>query len=60
MVDDKLRILTAVKRVWGDTVVTVFPRQGQFARDPAVLAANPPADISVAAIGDLVTQELPG
>ncbi|MBE7219534.1 MAG: HAD family hydrolase [Caulobacteraceae bacterium] len=59
MVDDKLRILTAVKNAWGDRVVTVFPRQGQFARDPAVLAANPPADISLAAIGDLATQALP-
>jgi hypothetical protein len=45
LIDDKLRILTAVKRVWGDRVTTVFPRQGKFAHDPAVIAANPPADI---------------
>lgn len=58
LVDDKLRILTAIKKAWGDKVLTVFPRQGQFARDAAVLAANPPADISVAAIGELVTHPL--
>jgi len=59
VVDDKLRILTAVKRAWGDRVTTVFPRQGQFAHDPAVLAANPPADVSVARIGDILDYDLP-
>ena len=54
LIDDKLRILTAVKAVWGARVRTVFPRQGQFGRDPAVLAANPPADVSVAAIAELL------
>jgi len=58
LVDDKLRILTAVKRAWGDRVTTVFPRQGQFAHDPTVLAANPPADVSVARIGDVLDYDL--
>ena len=53
MVDDKLRILSAVKRYWGDRVTTVFPRQGHFALDPGVVAANPPADLSIGGIGDL-------
>src|SRR5262249_30576888 len=39
LVDDKLRILTAVKKIWGDRVTTVFPRQGQYASDPNVIAA---------------------
>jgi FMN phosphatase YigB (HAD superfamily) len=54
LVDDKLRILTAAKRAWGDRVTTVFPRQGQYAVDPAVLADFPPADVSVERIADLL------
>ncbi len=54
LVDDKLRILTAVKEAWGDRVTTVFPRQGHYAFDPEVLAAYPPADFAVDAIGDLI------
>jgi FMN phosphatase YigB (HAD superfamily) len=53
MVDDKLRILTAIKHYWGDRVTTVFPRQGHFALDAAVVAANPPADLSIGGIGEL-------
>ena len=53
MVDDKLRLLTAIKQVWGARVTTVFVRQGHYAVDPAVLAAFPPADVSVDRIGDL-------
>jgi FMN phosphatase YigB (HAD superfamily) len=54
VVDDKLRILAAIKRVWGDRVTTIFPRQGHYAYDPAILAAEPPADISIDRIGDLL------
>ena len=53
-IDDKLRLLTAFKQAWGDRVTTVFPRQGQFAFDAAVLASNPPADVTVERIGDLL------
>ena len=60
MVDDKLRILTAVKQPGGQRVTTVFPRQGKFAHDPAALAANPPADVTVERIGDLLQCDLPG
>jgi len=59
MVDDKLRILTAIKKYWGDRVSTVFPRQGQFAEDPKVLASYPPADVTVERIGDLLKYDLP-
>ncbi len=59
LVDDKLRILTAVKKVWGQRVTTVFPRQGHYALDPEALAKYPPADITVERIGDLIRYELP-
>jgi FMN phosphatase YigB (HAD superfamily) len=54
LVDDKLRILSAVKKLWGPRVTTVFPRQGHYAHDPKVLAAYPPADVTVERIGDLL------
>ena len=38
MVDDKVRILTAIKKHWGTRVTTVFPRQGHYARDAATVA----------------------
>jgi hypothetical protein len=57
-VDDKLRILPAVKRVWGSRVTTVFPRQGHYAHDPDTLATNPAADLTVERIGDLVDYDL--
>jgi FMN phosphatase YigB (HAD superfamily) len=54
MVDDKLRILTAMKREWGDALTTIFPRQGHYARDPKEIAAYPAADVTVEGIGDLL------
>jgi hypothetical protein len=54
LVDDKLRILDSIKNIWGDRVVTVFPRQGHYAHDPKILATYPPADITVERIGDLL------
>jgi FMN phosphatase YigB (HAD superfamily) len=60
LVDDKVRILAAVKQIWNDRVTTVFPRQGHYATDPAVLASYPPADLTVAAIADLLDIALPG
>jgi len=59
LVDDKLRILTAVKQGWGDRVTTIFPRQGHYAHDPKALATYPAADVSVERIGDLLTYDLP-
>jgi hypothetical protein len=54
LIDDKLRILTEVKKVWGERVTTVFPKQGHYAHDPQALATYPPADVSVERIGDLL------
>jgi FMN phosphatase YigB (HAD superfamily) len=51
-VDDKLRLLTAVKQSWGGRVTTIFTRQGHYAHDPSV-KAYPPADLTIARIGDL-------
>jgi FMN phosphatase YigB (HAD superfamily) len=53
MVDDKLRILTAMKRSWGPRLTTVFVRQGHYARDPAEIAKYPAADFSIETIGEL-------
>jgi len=58
LVDDKLRVLTAVKRVWGARVTTVFPRQGHYAHDPEALATYPAADLAVEGIGDLLDHDL--
>jgi FMN phosphatase YigB (HAD superfamily) len=58
MVDDKLRILAAMKKEWGERVTTVFPRQGKFAHDPKVLAAYQSPDVTVEHIGDLLSCEL--
>ena len=59
LVDDKPRILTAVKRVWRDRVTTVFVRQGSYAHDPQAISTLPPADVAIERIGDLLTFDLP-
>jgi len=58
LVDDKLRILAAVKKIWGSRVTTVFVRQGHYARDSKILASFPPADIKIGRIGDLLQYQL--
>ncbi len=54
MVDDKLRILAAMKERMGDRLTTVFVRQGHYALDPAVLSAYAPADVNAGSIGELL------
>lgn len=54
MVDDKLRILSAMKEVMQDRLTTVFPRQGHYALDPAATATYPAADLNIERIGDLL------
>jgi FMN phosphatase YigB (HAD superfamily) len=58
MVDDKLHILTAIKKAWGAKVTTVFPRQGHYAKDPKILSTNPPADVTIERIGELLDCDL--
>jgi len=59
LVDDKLRILTAVKEVWGSLLTTVFPRQGHYAHDTKALAMYPPADVTIEHIADLLRCDIP-
>jgi len=58
LVDDKLRILAAVKDAWGERVTTVFPRQGHYANDPEHVERYPPADVTVERIGDLLERQV--
>lgn len=58
LVDDKLRILHAVKEIWRERVTTVLPRQGQYAHDAKVISALPPADLTIERIGDLLDYDL--
>jgi FMN phosphatase YigB (HAD superfamily) len=60
LIDDKPRILAAVKAVWGDRVTTVLPRQGQFALDQKVLQGLPSPDLTIERIGDLLDSDLSG
>jgi hypothetical protein len=53
MIDDKLRILNAMKKSWGPRLTSVFPRQGHYAFDPAEISKYPPADMTVERIADL-------
>jgi len=57
LIDDKLRILDAVKKIWGAQVTTVFPRQGHYATDPETLAKYPHGEIQIENIGDLVNYD---
>ena len=54
LVDDKLRILAAIKEVWGAKVTTVFPRQGHYAFDEKEISKYSAADITIERIGDLM------
>ena len=57
MIDDKLRILAAMKKIWGKRLTTVFPRQGHYALDPKNCATYPAADITVEHLGDLINHD---
>ena len=58
IIDDKMRILAAVKKFWEARVTTVFVRQGHYATDPKILASYPAADVSIERIGDLLRHNL--
>jgi FMN phosphatase YigB (HAD superfamily) len=59
LVDDKLRILSAMKRLLGNRLTTVFVRQGHYALDPHELSAHPAADLSLDRIGELRHVQFP-
>ncbi len=58
LVDDKLRILAAVKKIWGDRVTTVQPLQGHYAKDPVEQASYRAADFTVEHIGYILNYDL--
>jgi len=58
LVDDKVRILAAVKKAWGERVTTIFPRQGHYAHDDAEVAKYAKPDVTVSRIGELVDCDL--
>ena len=58
MIDDKLRILAAMRDSWGSRLTTIFPRQGHYAHDSKLLAKYPAADVSVDTISDLLALPL--
>jgi hypothetical protein len=58
LVDDKPRVLSAVKRAWGARVTTVLPRQGQYALAPSARTLDGAVYVVVERIGDLVRHEL--
>lgn len=58
VVDDKPRLLDAIKRVWGQTVTTVFPRQGHYALDPDAFGKYSIPDVTLQRIGELVDYDL--
>jgi FMN phosphatase YigB (HAD superfamily) len=57
LVDDKVRILSAIKKIWNSRVTTVFPRQGHYARDLNEVAKYPSPDLTVERIGDLLNYD---
>ena len=58
MIDDKLRILAAMKAILRDSLTTIWPRQGHYALDAATNAPYPGADLTVDRIGDLTRNDL--
>jgi len=58
LVDDKVRILAAIKQRWGDRLTTIFPRQGHYALAPDV-ARHPAPDVTIDRIGELTTYDMP-
>jgi beta-phosphoglucomutase-like phosphatase (HAD superfamily) len=59
MVDDKLRLLTAIKAIWRERVTTVWVKQGHYATDPAATAGLPAADVTIERIADFAQLDLP-
>jgi phosphoglycolate phosphatase-like HAD superfamily hydrolase len=58
LIDDKERILEAVKKQRGDRLVTVFPRQGHYAHDPENIGKYMKPDVTIERIGDLLDMDV--
>lgn len=57
MIDDKLRILAAMKGIWGEKLTTVWPKQGHYATEPGIENRYPKPDITLERIGDLLDHD---
>jgi hypothetical protein len=57
LIDDKLRVLTAIKRAWGQRVTTVFVRQGHYAF-AAEVAQLPAADVTIGRVEELLSFDM--
>lgn len=53
LIDDKVRILAAVKRIWAGRATTIFPRQGHYAVDAQLVSSYPAPDFTIECIADL-------
>ena len=58
LIDDKERILDAVKNIWGEKLVSMFPRQGHYAHDPENAGKYRKPDVTVEKIGDLLEMDI--
>jgi hypothetical protein len=58
LIDDKVRILDAVKKTWGKRVTTVFPKQGHYAADAKEVAKYPAPDVAIDRIDQLRDYDL--
>jgi hypothetical protein len=57
MLDDKLRLLEAIKNAWEDRVTTVFVKQGHYALNKKEIAKYRPADLTIQRIADVVKMQ---
>ena len=54
MIDDKLRLLTAMKSAMSDKLFTIFVRQGHYAMDTAAIRDLPAADLTIEQLDELM------
>ena len=57
MVDDKPLLLAAMKRALGEKLTTVFVHQGHYAAQTTNTAIDPPPDLEIERIGDLLDHD---
>ena len=58
MVDDKAQLLAAMKRVLGQKLTSVFVHQGHYAAQSANTVIDPPPDLEIQRISDLLNLHL--
>ena len=58
LIDDKLRILMAVKQAWDSRLTTIWPKQGHYAHDPEAVKKYSQPDIAIERIADLVKHDV--